>query len=272
MRNVIEVFSNCYGPFGVREAVKGAAKAGLRHVELAMVAHAMGEMDIPQSAVIGESSSEEDISSFVRLLDEEGVRTITANGGGDLEDRAGVDSVKKRMDLAHRLGARTFVLSCGQKSETVYKRLHELGDYALDLGLVVALETHPPLISNAEVALETMRAVGHRNVRINYDTANVYYYNKGIDSVKELEKILDYVVHVHLKDSRKGFEDWYFPALGDGTIDLVGIFKLCNDRGFYGPFSMELEGIQGEGELTLEQRQGRVERSVEHLKKMGVFG
>lgn len=271
MQNVVEVFTNCYGRFGVREAVRGASRAGLRYVELAMIAHEMGEMDIPESAIIGENSGEDDIRSFEQLLAEEGVRVISANGGGDLEDRSGVESVKKRMDLAHRLGARTFILSCGQKSETVYKHLHELGDYALSRGLVVALETHPPLITNAEVALETMRAVNHRNVRINYDTANVHYYNEGVDTLAELKRILDYVVHVHLKDSRQGYKEWYFPALGEGTIDIRGLFKLCNDAGFFGPFSMELEGIEGEGDLTLDQRQERVARSVDYLREIGVY-
>jgi len=271
LQNIVEVFTNCYGRFGVREAVRGAARAGLRYVELAMVGHTMGEMDVPDSAVISETSKESDIRSFEQLLADEGVRVISANGGGDLEDPAGVESVKKRMDLAHRLGARTFILSCGQKSETVYERLHELGDYALARGLVVALETHPPLITNAEVALETMRKVNHRNVRINYDTANVHYYNQGVDTLDELRKILDYVVHVHLKDSRQGYKEWYFPALGEGTIDIPGLFKLCNDVGFFGPFSMELEGIEGEGDLSLEQRQERVARSVDYLKSIGVY-
>jgi len=271
LRNVIEVFTNCYGRFGVREAVKGAARAGLRYVELAMVGHTMGEMDVPPDAVINERSSEEDIQSFQRLLEAEGVRVISANGGGNLEEREVVESIKKRMQLAHRLGARIFTISCGKSSETVFKHLQELGDFALSHGLVIALETHPPLITNADVALETMRKVNHRNVRINYDTANVHYYNEGVDTLDQLRRILDYVVHMHLKDSRKGYKEWFFPALGEGTIDIPGLFKLCNDAGFFGPFSMELEGIEGEGDLPLEKRQERVARSVEYLKKIGVY-
>jgi len=228
-------------------------------------------MDVPASAVIGENSSEEDIRSFQALLEEEGVRVISANGGGNLEDPAQVAAIKKRMDLAHRLGARIFVLSCGQKSDEVYRRLHELGDYALSRGLVMALETHPPLITNAEVALETMRKVNHKNVRINFDTANIHYYNQGVDTLDELRKVLDYVVHMHLKDSRKGYKDWFFPAIGEGTIDIPGVFRLCNEAGFFGPFSLEIEGIQGEGDLPFDKRQERIAKSVEYLKKIGVY-
>lgn len=269
-KNVIGVFSNCYGPHGVREAVKQAAAAGLHFVELAMKPHDMGGLKVPSSAVIGEQSSEEEIASFEALLQETGMRILTGNGGADLEDAAAVDVVKRRMDLAHRLGARTFVLSCPSRSNTVYDRLQELGDYALARGLVIALETHPPLVTNAATGLETMKAVNHRNVRINFDTANVHYYNEGIDTLKEVETLLEYIVHVHLKDSRQGFKEWFFPALGEGTIDIPGLFKLLNGAGFYGPFSMELEGIQGEGELTLEQRQARVVASFNYLKEIGV--
>ncbi len=270
-KNVVGVFSNCYGPHGVRVAVEQAANAGLDFVELAMKAHDMGGLNVPASAVIGEKSSEEEIASFEELVRANGIRILTGNGGADLEDAAVMDVVKRRMDIAHRLGARTFVLSCPSRSATVYNRLKELGDYALSLGLVIALETHPPLVTNAATGLETMRQVNHRNVRINFDTANIHFYNEGIDTLDEIERLLEYVVHVHLKDSRKGFKEWYFPALGEGTIDLPGLFERLNQAGFYGPFSMELEGVAGEGELTLEQRQARVVSSVEYLKKIGAF-
>lgn len=268
-RNLIEVFSNCYGPFGVREAVRQAAAAGIGFVELAMKAHDMGGLKVPADKVIGEASSEEDIASFEQLLKETGVRIITANGGGDLEKREDVEVIKKRIDLAHRLGARTFVVSCPTRSHTVYDNLQEIGDYALRRGVVIALETHPPLVTNAETGLETMRAVNHRNVRINFDTANIHYYNENVDTLAEMEKLLEYIVHVHLKDSRKGYKEWYFPAIGEGTIDMPAIFKRMNEVGFYGPFSLELEGIQGEGELTLEQRQARIVKSMEYLRQIG---
>src|SRR5207302_1865217 len=105
---------------------------------------------------------------------------------------------------------------------------------------------HPDLAHNGEVALGTMRAIDHPNVRINYDTGNVYYYNEGVDGVAELRKILEYVGAVHLKDTSGGYRAWNFPALGQGVVNFPEIFRLLNGRGFYGPFTMELEGIQGE--------------------------
>lgn len=142
----------------------------------------------------------------------------------------------------------------------VYRRLQRIGDIAGELGVKVAMETHPDLITNGDIASRTMRAVAHPNVGINFDTANIYYYNEGADSVTELRKVLPYVFSVHLKDTNGKPRTWYFPTLGQGVVDLPEIFRLLLERGFRGPFTMELEGIEGEN-LTEEQQMERVAES-----------
>ena len=42
-----------------------------------------------------------------------------------------------------------------------------------------------------------------------------------------------------------------------------------DDRGFSGPFTFELEGIEGES-LTEAETQARVARSLDHLRRLGV--
>jgi len=76
---------------------------------------------------------------------------------------------------------------------------------------------------------------------------------------------------VHLKDTNGGYRTWYFPALGDGVVDFAGVFHLLNDRGFYGPFTFELEGIQGES-LTEAETRARVARSLDHLRSLRLAG
>ena len=43
---------------------------------------------------------------------------------------------------------------------------------------------------NGDIALETMKAVDHPNIRINFDTGNVYYYNHDVTAVAEVQKII----------------------------------------------------------------------------------
>jgi L-ribulose-5-phosphate 3-epimerase len=152
-------------------------------------------------------------------------------------------------------------------AETAYKRLREAGEAAGAHGVTIALETHPDLMTNAEVALQTMRAVDHPHVRMNFDTANLYFYNRGIDCVEQLRKVVRYVAAVHLKDTDGGYRHWHFPALGEGIVDFAGLFEVLDQAGFDGPCTLEIEGIEGE-EKTEQLVCERVAASVNHLRKL----
>ena len=132
------------------------------------------------------------------------------------------------------------------------------------------METHPDLITNGDVARETMAGVNHPNVQVNFDTGNVYYYNEHVTAVGELEKVIDSVAAVHLKETNGEFETWHFPALGEGVVDYPTIFRMLADKGFTGPYTMELEGIRDE-ELTKADVERRVEKSLEYLRSNGLM-
>jgi inosose dehydratase len=150
--------------------------------------------------------------------------------------------------------------------------LRKMGDTAAELGMTVALETHKGPTQNATAMLALMAAVDHPHVRLNFDTGNIGYYNAGADPVAELERVKHLVRNVHLKDSRGGFEDWYFPAVGDGgAVDFKRVREILDGVGFSGPYTVEIEGIQGEPEPGLEGRVERVARSAKHLVDCGYF-
>ena len=108
-----------------------------------------------------------------------------------------------------------------------------------------------------------MEEIDHPQVRLNFDTGNIGYYNQGFDPADELEKVKHLVHNVHVKDSRGGFEDWYFPAVGDGgSVDFTRIRQILDGVGFAGPYTIEIEGIDGEPEPGLEARHERIARSV----------
>jgi sugar phosphate isomerase/epimerase len=137
------------------------------------------------------------------------------------------------------------------------------GAAAAPHGCKIAIETHPNLADNGRVARQTMEAVNHPNVGINFDTANVLYYADGpSNTTEELKKVLPWVVSVHLKDySGTGPKQWAFPTLGQGHINFKEVFQLLESQGFDGPCTLEIEGVQGET-LTEEQMQERVAESV----------
>ena len=46
---------------------------------------------------------------------------------------------------------------------------------------------------------------------------------------------------------------------------------ILDGIGFLGPYTIEIEGIGGEPEPGLNERQGRVRRSADHLRTCGYF-
>ena len=153
----------------------------------------------------------------------------------------------------------------------IYERLRRIGENAAPLEIKVCMEMHLDLVHNGDVALETMQGINHPNVCINFDTDNVYFYNHNITAVGGLQKIINHVGAVHLKDTNGGYRAWHFPALGEGVVDFESVFQLLNNIGFHGPFSMELEGIKGE-DLDEAGAQARVANSVNYLRSIGVMG
>ena len=135
---------------------------------------------------------------------------------------------------------------------------------------------HLEIFTNCYGRFGIAAAIEHAStlgVRLNWDTANVYYHNEGMqDGEAELARVAEYVAHLHLKDSRRGYHDWFFPALGEaGGVDFANVGRILKDAGFQGHFSIELEGVRGEPEQTLEERQARLERSVRHLRDVGMI-
>lgn len=200
-----------------------------------------------------------------------GLRATSLQGAFDVTDAQCVAALRPQIAATVELGAKILFLSVkrGNLDKSIaFARLREAGETAALYGVTIAMETHPDMITNADVALETMRGVNHPNVRVNFDTANIYYYNEGVDGIAELKKVLDYVGAMHLKETNGRFKTWHFPAFGEGIVDFKEVFRLLNERKFYGPFTMEIEGIEGEN-LTREQAEARVAKSVEHLRALG---
>lgn len=180
--------------------------------------------------------------------------------------------VERQFQMVHDLGAGIVFTSAHAADDDLaaaYARLRQIGDVAARHGLVVALETHPNLIANGEAARRTMEAVAHPSIRVNYDTANVHYYNHGVDSVAELRKCLPYVAALHLKESKGAYESFDFPPLGQGIVDFPAIFRLLDEAGFEGPTTLEIEFLshpdpEGEFVRTLQA-------SVAYLNGIGTM-
>lgn len=182
------------------------------------------------------------------------------------------ETMREKLEVGRAMGVSLFFVSAkaGELPKPeAYRRLRARAELAQEHGIKLCLETHPDLGENAQEARATLHSVNSPGLRWNLDTANLYYYNQNIDAVEQARRGADLIGSVHLKDTNGGFHCWWFPALGEGVVDFKGVFQVLNERGFYGPFTFELEGIQLE-ELDEAGTQARVAKSLQHLKDLGV--
>lgn len=277
MPNLISCLSNSYRRFGARGAIENLRAAGLEHLELPIRTAGVPSM-FGDEPLLTQESTADDLQRVDELLAEHDVSVSSCNvtSGNALERRA-VDITKRKLDLAAHFGVQTVVGGAGEAPtesarETLYRHLREIGDHAGGLGIVYCCETHPGVCVHHSMMLETMRDVDHPSVRLNFDTGNILYYNENANVEVSLAKVCHLVRHVHLKDSQGVPGEWHFPALGSGgAVDFVRVLQLLRDCGFTGPYSLEIEGIEGEGDLPLEGYQERVAESVACLRDCGYF-
>ncbi len=137
-------------------------------------------------------------------------------------------------------------------------------------GVIIGLETHPDLGTNSDVHVATMKAIDHPNIRVNFDCANITYYNKNTDALTELEKCIEYVGTFEVKDHNGQFKTWHFPALGEGLVDIPAVLKTLKDHGYRGPLTLEIEGVEGI-DRTKEEIKKDISDSAKYIRSLGKF-
>jgi len=209
----------------------------------------------------------ENVDKLKAELSKYGLIVMSVGGGIDLTNEDGIRKFDRLSNGAVSMGAKLIFASAKASDDiprkVTYERLRKIGDKAAEHGLTVCLETHPILCHNGDEALKTMEGVNHDSIRLNFDTANIYYYNEGTNAVDELKKVAKYVKSVHLKDTDGTPRSFAFPPLGDGVVDFPEVFRILNEVGFHGPFTFELESTKKEDMAQA------LEKSVNYLRRTG---
>ena len=254
MPSLIACRPGVYGKFMDR-AWTHLPQIGVRHVEIGV-------------------PSTDDHESVRRNLNEHGLTASSMHVEFDIQKGDVVDQVRPQFEMMASFSSRIAFVSIhsGELNEMVaWERLRSVGDCAVEYDVTLSLESHPNLVTNGDVAHHTMTQVNHPNICVNFDTANVLYYNHDTDSVKELKKVIEFVASVHLKDSQGVYHEWNFPSLGKGVVNFPQVFEQLGQRGFDGPYTMELEGYP---QLNTDDEAAvlaYVSDSVSYLKQIGVM-
>jgi len=177
---------------------------------------------------------------------------------------------KSVIDFASKADVKFITTDTGEVKDSndekkFYSDIEELGDYAKDKKVTICLEMHGNWCNNGSKGSKIIKTIGHPNVKLNYDTANVIMYGSTMPE-GDIENAIPYMGYIHLKDHGTGkFGEWNFPALGDGVVDFDRIFDSLKE--YEGPMSVEIE-FDGE-ERELEVINNAVKKSYGFLKKYG---
>lgn len=215
-----------------------------------------------------------DYPAMAAMAARHGVTIATIASHVDLDSEEKLARLLPVIEGAHSIGVpRLFVsvrASPGVPWDTVVERLRRLAEYARQRQVTLCMETHPPFGANGDAARRTLTAVDHPGLRFNFDTGNIYYYNRGTDTVTELRKVAEFVASVHLKDTDGGFESPIFPPIGQGVVDFRGVFQVLGEVGFTGPYTLEIEG-DNVARLDAAGRQEFLRACVAYLRQVGAM-
>lgn len=263
MSNPLAGHTNTYHSYSHDEALQGIAEAGFRYVELSAVPGWTEHVDL-----------DADTGELRRKLDGYGLSPVSLSAHSDLTTADGLEHGVKAVRWAGEYGIPIVNTAVGghqsaDENEAAFLgNIQALADEAEAAGVVLGLEIHGDIMASGAVTLPLLEKIGRESVKINYDTANVVYYS-GDSAVEDLPKVVDEIVHVHLKDTTGGKGVWDFGALGSGVVDFAAVLRILGDAGYEGPYSVELE-FSGEPWPPLAEVNEAMRRSYEHLRSLGL--
>lgn len=213
------------------------------------------------------------VDATMARLKEHALTPLVMRGAADLSEASCVKTLAAQLAVCNTMGVRYMFLSpkhANAPKQTAYGYLRQAGDIAKTHNVIISLETHPDLGTNGTVHVETMKAIDHPNIRVNFDTGNITYYNEDCNAVEELKKCIEYAATVEVKDHDGALESWAFPPLGKGIVDFKGILQALDEHGYAGPVTLEFEGVKGV-DLDEAGTKRAIEESIAYLRSITSF-
>ena len=215
MANPLAGHTNSYHSYSHDEALQGIAEAGYSAVELSAVPGWTEHVDL-----------DADQGELRRQLEGYGLDPVSLSAHSDLTTAEGLAHGIKAVRWAAEYGIPIVNTAVGghqsaDENEAAFlSNIGAMADEAEQAGIAIGLEIHGDIMASGAVTLPLLEKIGRDSVGINYDTANVVFYS-GDTAVEDLPKVVDKLVHVHLKESRGGKGVWDFGEIGTGDVDFA---------------------------------------------------
>lgn len=149
------------------------------------------------------------------------------------------------------------------------KLLNEIGKKTRDMGIQTTYHNHMHQLGETPEEVDIILENCDKDyVKLLLDIA--HYYQGGGDPVKAIRQHKDRLIALHLKDVRpkKGLDPkaYTFVELGQGKVNLPGVFKALEDIKFKGWGIVELDAVPEKEKSPREC----AEITLAYLQKMGV--
>ena len=182
---------------------------------------------------------------------------------------AEMEGIRKVIGYAKYLGARYIRIYAGNFAagdqdpegkmlEKLVESMQVLGEEAKRDGVILVMENHfNTMTVSAAQSIEAARRIGHHNVGILYDQANLAFTLQE-DYQTAIPLQMEKVAYVHVKDLQ--FKEGNLPfvsdqvshpkeeernvvtrIVGQGDLDWMGILQMMHDYGYEGWLSLEYE-------------------------------
>jgi L-ribulose-5-phosphate 3-epimerase len=208
------------------------------------------------------------------LLRDYGMKCVGIGAHSNVMSKEGIANLLKSIDLAREFDCKYIITSTGDahddtdviEDETILAaNLKPIIQKCEKFNKLLVLETHGNNYQTGSSLKNLAKRLNNR-VKINYDTANVVFFSNQLP-YEDLESSIDYVEFIHLKDKLGAYNEWNFPAIGDGYLDFHRIFATLKKANYQGPISIEVE-FTSSGPANLEEINNSVKRSFSYLTKI----
>jgi sugar phosphate isomerase/epimerase len=192
-----------------------------------------------------------------------------------------VQRCRAYLDLAYEYEAKNVLLVLGEyiwerqvippaeQWQTGARNVRELGQYAADLGLQIALELEPfklSLVNNVDTMARFLDEVNHPAVAANIDVSHLCLSHT---APEELRRLKGRAIHVHLSDC-DGQVHGDLPP-GRGVVDFVPYLREIKALGIDGAVSVELE-YSPQPDKIVEWVREAYEQTDRLMKQVGLRG
>ncbi|MEP7110878.1 MAG: sugar phosphate isomerase/epimerase family protein [Ferruginibacter sp.] len=202
-----------------------------------------------------EFNSKENILATRKIIERKKVKIIDLGSSAVLHHADPV-ARKKNLDEAKSFIQLAAQLSCPnirlfpkdfpkeqERNETIdliVKGLRELGDFAANSGVTVLLITYGSVVDSTDTIEKIMQAVGHSNVGIGWDVANMWFATKERPA-QVYERLKKYIRIIHVKDLKLVNGNTEGALMGKGDTPIFETIDAMAKDGFKGYYSFEWE-------------------------------